>query len=445
MSLDLSAAFDCVPHAILKEKLEFYGLDDLTREWIHSYLDNRSSFVAIGSAESDIEVMDHGVPQGSVLGPMLYLLFVNEMTAVIEDDNCVNIVHGRRDVLFTSPCQECGIFPIYADDGQYQIASNSRDHNQDWIEMNFWRIRSFLNSNGLQVNESKTTLTELMVHQKRSRTRGIPPDLTVRQEVTDRNGRVKMEDTLLTDSGYCRMLGLNIKNNLTWDAHLNTGKKALLPAMRSRIGMLHRLGNNISMKARLQLVNSLVMSRVIYMICIWGNTCSSQIKKVQTLQNLAARLVTGARKTDRQNDTLKKCQWMNIRNLTTYHSLCQLWKTVWWRVPVHLDEKITRLPDNRLQTVPPRLLQTSWAYRWKTIQNWNDLPDSLRSEPSLVKFKTCLKRLLKDRQDEDCQDRLTQEEDRPGELNMDYVDLSTEDRDLLRTTSHWIGRGQWHT
>ena len=167
MNIDLTAAFDCVPPLLLLKKLRFYGLDESSLTWIKSYLSARSSFVSVGSADSRIKATPQGVPQGSVLGPLLYLIFVNEMTCITEDDLCANIVHEPSDKLFKEECMECGSFPMYVDDGQFQFSSNSRNLNQDKIENNFWKIKNYLNANGLMVNESKTRLVEFMSHQKR--------------------------------------------------------------------------------------------------------------------------------------------------------------------------------------------------------------------------------------------------------------------------------------
>ena len=97
MCMDLSAAFDCVIHSTLLEKLQFYGLDRNTMEWMESYLEGRSNYVVIGSAESVIKSTPSGVPQGSCLGPLLYLVYVNEMPSVLEDDNCQNPGHKQRE------------------------------------------------------------------------------------------------------------------------------------------------------------------------------------------------------------------------------------------------------------------------------------------------------------------------------------------------------------
>ncbi len=189
-------------------------------------------------------------------------------------------------------------------DGQFQITSNNRDWNQEKNETNLWKIKNYLNSNGLQVNEDKMAVTEYMTYQKRTRQRGIPPDITVRESTTDRRGRVTEQDKLITDSGSCRMLGLTIKNNMSWVEHMNTGKKALLPALRKQLGYISRNSMNMSKKAKLKLVNGLVLSRLTYAICIWGNTNDTLILKTQRILNTAARMISVLPKYTRQSDLI---------------------------------------------------------------------------------------------------------------------------------------------
>ena len=414
MTMDLSAAFDCVSHETLRQKLDFYGLDESTKSWITSYLQYRSSYVVIGSAVSTIRSSPQGVPQGSVLGPLLYLLYVNEMPCVVENKDCKDPTHKQTNSLFPPECKKCGTFIMYADDGQYLVSTNSRNQNQELIESTFWRLRDFLNANDLQVNESKTGLTEFMTHQKRSKIRGIPPDLTVKEEITDRAGISRLDDRLISDKPICKLLGLSLQNNLTWDAHLSTGPKAVLPAVRRQLGMLHKLRDKISQKAMLLLVNSLALSKMAYAMTLWGHSTENHTRKAQVVQNAAARLVTGKSKLTRQKELLSDCNWLDILDWTEYHSQIQLWKLLRWKLPAYLVDKISPNEDETLTTSSPRLRLVANTFRWKSVQSWNLLPVHLRETTGLKQFKTGLKNWLKTRKEDNLLDDLPL--DRPPDL-----------------------------
>ena len=150
LSVDQSAAFDCVDHTILLSKLHFYGITDDAYKWIESYLTYRSFYVSVGTGNSTMKPLKFGVPQGSCLGPLLYLLYVNDFPTITENEDCNNPVHSDPDVLFGGDCNHCGILPVYADDGLYLFRSNNRNQNQDVIISMFVRIRDFLNTIGLE-------------------------------------------------------------------------------------------------------------------------------------------------------------------------------------------------------------------------------------------------------------------------------------------------------
>ena len=130
MTLDQSAAFDCVQHSLLLDKLELYYLDKTVVKWVKSYLENRTQFVTIGRANSRMTAVGRGVPQGSVLGPLLYTIFTNEMSETIVDEDCTNIVHKNTESLFSQDCDKCGSVTQYADDATYQTADRLRSNNQ---------------------------------------------------------------------------------------------------------------------------------------------------------------------------------------------------------------------------------------------------------------------------------------------------------------------------
>ena len=159
---------------------------------------------------------------------------------------------------------------------------NVNDNFHEVVAKHYHRLIevNFLNSAGLEVNQGKTNLTEYMSRQKRCRSTGTPPVL----EVTEIIDGILTDKTIM-DKTYCRTLGGNIRNDLSWDAHLNSGKKALLPSVRKLLGSLSSLRKVLSHKAKLQLVNSFIGGKLNYIMCVWGNTSISQINKVQICLN----------------------------------------------------------------------------------------------------------------------------------------------------------------
>ena len=285
MAIDQSAAFDCVRHKILDSKLEIYNFSESTRTWINSYLGNRSQYVAVGAKKSSIKSVKQGVPQGSVLGPLLYIIYTNKLSETIKDDiNCQDSSHSEnKDDLFGSDCRECGRITTYSDDSTYVTQKKTRTENQENLDIGLEKISVFLTANGLHINQTKTTVTEHMVKQKRSKINGQPPIL----RTTGRNGETKD----IVSTKFARILGGNLQDDLSWKCQLETGKKALLPCLRTKIGALRLIARNIPTKGRLCLANGMIISKLVYLLPVWGGIPDSWRRKTQSVLNLAARTV----------------------------------------------------------------------------------------------------------------------------------------------------------
>ena len=277
--------------------------------------------------------------------------------------------------------------PCYADDLTVVVESKNPDKNKDKLIEKLDNISNFLQNNGLCVNKDKTKCQNYMVKQKYAKVVCCDPLV-----MTVESGENEVKDII--NQEQVRILGLNLQRDYSWRAHLETGGRPLLQSLRSRIGALKHLGNVIPMNGRRQLVNGLIISKLIYMIQVWGGTHEVHLTKIQRVVNSAARYVLNTGKRWGSRRLMEACKWMGIRELEEYHSLLTLWKILNHEVPETLFDKFQWVEDRKLTTNPPRLQTTDQYWRWRSIKYWNELPDPLRYTTRISQFKTELKKLL---------------------------------------------------
>ena len=386
MAVDQTAAFDCVSHIILLKKLKMYSIGENARSWVKDYLEGRTQYVALGRAKSRMEPIKRGVPQGSVLGPLLFAIHTNEMTEIVKRNDCRNLIHNNKSKLFGEQCHDCGILSLYADDLTYIVGSRNREDNQRSIRRNLVEIGLFLDENELAINQPKTQLTECMLKQKKGRTPGIPPSLFV-----EKSPGVVEE---VSDKKYSRVLGANIQSNLLWQEHLETGKKALFPGIRRHLGMLKHLGRLIPLKSRLSLARGMVLSRMTYLMPLWGGAAECHLKKAQIILNNTARWATGLTRRAKIMTLMETTGWLTIKEQIRTATATQTWKLVHLNKPERMRSRYTLTADLKLEIPPPRLLFSENCYRSRASREWNQLSAELRQIDKLATFKRLLKRLI---------------------------------------------------
>ena len=383
ITIDESAAFDCVSVNILLRKLQLYNIGPNTLKWFQEYLNGRRQHVTIGGKCSQNEEISRGVPQGSVLGPLLYTVFVNELPETIKEDDCDHYPKNEDDHLFGPNCEHCGEVPCYADDATYIVGTMNRTQSQIKIKNALQKISEFLTNNELIINQAKTTILESMTKQKRNKQTLPQPQL----HITKPTGEIKTISPLEN----IRILGVNISQNLLYNNQLEGGDSSLLPEIRRRLGSLKFISRKIPTKSRLNLANGIIMSRIVYGIPLWGGTLPRNIRKIQTAMNRTARWISNLPRKTKTVELMQSCNWLTALELIQFHSLLSLWKIINKQSPFQLWNKLNIDDNMYIDLRMPRLMMSQLTFLWRSSQHWNNLPEDLRHNKSYLNFKKKLK------------------------------------------------------
>ena len=271
--MHMSAAFDVVDHDILLDKLKLYGFDDLALQWMKDYLSGRTQAVYIDGSLSSFLAVDVGVPQGSILGPLCYVLFTNDLPETILDTR--SHVHWSK---LTTHCAECGGLCCFADDSTYSVSSQNQDILKQKLDERYSVMASYLGNNRLKLNDDKTHLLIMTTRQKRRLINITTTINTPEEEIKP----IKSE----------KLLGVFIQDDLKWTEYLQNNDKSLIKQLTTRLNGLRMIGSIASFKVRLMIANGIFLSKLIFQISLWGGADDYLLNSLQIIQNKAARFVT---------------------------------------------------------------------------------------------------------------------------------------------------------
>ena len=305
--LDMSAAFDTVNHELLLKKLKLYGLNDAAIKWIDSYLSSRFQCVAIEGCLSKIIQVNSGVPQGSILGPLLYTLFINELPEVIRGEresegSSISAYHANDN-----GCSAC----CYADDTTLSCSAKTSDELTLKLSLKYDKIATFMRDNKLKLNDEKLHLMVLDTCSSKMRYE------------ESRKVRIRTPGVTIGPSKTEKLLGCWIHENLKWSEHLVDNSNSLLRQLNQRLGALQNICKLTNFKNRKIIANGLFISKI---YLIWGG-CSGQIQKtLQVVLHKTASLVSKCDWSVSTKETYKQIGWLSLRQPVFYYTVLLLYK-----------------------------------------------------------------------------------------------------------------------
>ena len=200
-----------------------------------------------------------------------------------------------------------------------------------------------------------------MVKQKRCKLKGTPPSL----QVVDENGEPKT----IHAGTESRLLRCNFAKDLAWKQQLEVGETALLPTIRSKLGALKHISCGIPSKERKLLVEGIILSKIFYLIPIFGGAPKQYMKKIQILLNKSARLVLKTSKLTSTRKLMEETGWLYAKELAIYHTLIVTWQILRQNTPQYFSTKMEMEDECFIATRAPRLLMTASSFRCRrTIQ-----------------------------------------------------------------------------
>ena len=395
--LDMSAAFDVVDHGLLTDKLALYGFDQNALDWLTSYLGDRSQCVLIEGCLSKLQPVHAGVPQGSILGPLLYTLFTNELPEVVHDHDQGHVrEEGQGEEGVSWPAYnmgslENGSICCYADDTTFTITGDRPADLSFKLTERYKVLAEFMLNNRLKLNDEKTHLLVMSTSQA-----NYKYQVTINTPLSE-----------VKPSKSEKLLGCRVQDDLKWTEYLRDNKENLIRSLNTRLGALKRIRKLASFRNRKMIAEGIVVSKLSYLISLWGGCGIGLRRSLQVILNKAARVVTRLDWSTSTKDLLSQCGWFSVNQLIFYHSVLQLHKVRLSSAPKYLHSmhmpsgsnyqyRTRQAESGSLQPIGvPKLEISKNRFKWRSANLYNQLPADIRKTTSIKSFKFQVKAWIK--------------------------------------------------
>ena len=351
--MDLSKAFDCLPHDLLLLKLKSYGLSDNALELVTSYLSNRKQCVKLGSLCSSYQPLVKGVPQGSILGPLLFNVFINDIFSFVTDSSLYN----------------------YADDNTLSYVNKDVDILVDVLERDSKALIQWFHVNKMQANPDK--FQAMAIGKK-----------TFSEEISFNFGSV----TIRPDNEI-KLLGVDIDYRLNFNSHIaNICKKAS-----RQLNVLKRIGKYLCKLSKLTIYHSFILSNLNYCPLAWHFCNEQNTRKLEKIQERALRFIYDDYICT-YDDLLERCSLPTLKLRRMRTMALQVFSIVHKDSPLYLHDLINIKQHSysfRYQNtaVLPQVRTSTYgikSFRYSAAKLWNSLPNEFRSVSSFNHFRNVI-------------------------------------------------------
>ena len=368
---DLSAAFDTLDCDGLCDKLSLFGVQPRSVKWVRSFLTGRRQRVKIGNRVSKPRSVPTGVPQGGVLSPLIFVLFVSDLQDWLEHSTA----------------------PTYADDTTTGTSGFSLGQVLKNVEEDANKVLQYMASNGLVANAKKTSF------------------LLLNYKQCDPKISVKIGSESVIRESTATLLGIKFQDDQRWKAQIH-GRGGVISSLHSRFYIIRRMRSHLSMKAVLKLVDGIFMSKVRYGLQLYGKVRRSEdsprcedFKSIQKIQNDLMRYLTGCQLKDKVSirSLLDKLNMVSVNQLNAQVKLLEMWKSLNIEdYPLKLQQQEIRegMATTRAATKGQpcdigrtQLTQTTCIS--DAIKMWNAAPCAITESRSLYQAKREIKKYAK--------------------------------------------------